>query len=181
MSRLPAHTTDPAQTVDLHEVFTRAVTSTWVITSGTRWQPAGFTTTSVVSVSAEPPVVSFNLGRESSFRGAILSSSRVAIHLLRDDQEHLARRFAGERRERFRPDGQWYWHADGLPTLHGHVARLQATVTDLHEAGDSLVATATVTEQELGDGDVLAYHHGEYRSLDEQIDLAISEAFAQSA
>ncbi len=171
----------PPEDVDLRSVFNHAVSSTWVITSAHRGRPIGFTTVSVMSASTRPPVVTFNLGRTARSRGIITASGRVALHLLRDDQAHVARRFEGDRAQRLVPDGQWFWHADGLPTLHRYVDRLRATVTEVRETGDSVLLTATVTAQESGDGDVLAYHHGRYRSLDEHIDSALQEAFAKTA
>lgn len=171
----------PPADVDLRSVFNHAVSSTWVITSAHRGRPTGFTTVSVVSASTRPPVVTFNLGRTSRSRGIITASGRVALHLLRDDQQQVARRFEGDQERRFRPDGQWFWHADGLPTLHRYVDRLRATVTEAREVGDSLLLTAAVTAQESGEGDVLAYYHGEYCSLDERIAAALQEAYAKTA
>lgn len=178
---MPSNLPTEPENVDLRSVFRHAVSSTWVITSANRGRPTGFTATSVVQASFDPPVVSFSLAKTSSSRGIITASGRVALHLLRDDQEDLAHRFSGDRSLRFRPDGRWFWHADGLPTLRAHVVRLRATVTGTQDAGDSLVLTAAVRSQESGEGDVLTYHDGEFGSLDERVEFALEEAFAQSA
>lgn len=130
---------------DLRSLFRRATASAWVITSAAedRVGPVGFTAISVVSVSLEPPLVSFNIAKSSSSLVTLGRSRRAALHLLGDDQCDLAARFAGDRTRRFVDDGRWEWQ-DGLPSLRDVTARLVTTVTDLVDAGDSYVAIARV-------------------------------------
>lgn len=130
---------------DLRSVFRRATASAWVVTSSAApgADPVGFTAVSVVSVSLDPPLVSFNIAKTSSSLVPLARSRRAALHLLADSQEHLAARFAGDRTRRFRPDGTWGWQ-DGLPSLHGVTGRLATTLTDLVDAGDSFVAICRV-------------------------------------
>ncbi|WP_392424056.1 flavin reductase family protein [Barrientosiimonas humi] len=153
--------------VDLRPAFRQAASSAWVITSSYAGQPVGFTAISVVSVSVDPPLVSFNLNLTSSSRSTIEQSGRVALHLLADGQADLARRFSADRSQRFAYDGAWRWHADELPALTDPVLRLSADVVGVLEAGDSLVVTAEVTDIERAEGvRPLVHHDADYRALD---------------
>lgn len=155
-----------SQRADLRGAFRQAIASTWVVTSACERKPVGFTAISVISVSIDPPIVSFNLSKTSSSRPTIEASGRVALHLLADHQESIAQRFARDRSRRFVDDGAWHWDATGLPALHDYVHRLEADVLAAHDAGDSLVITAGVTAERPGAGSPLVHHQGGYSSLD---------------
>ncbi|WP_134774595.1 flavin reductase family protein [Ornithinimicrobium flavum] len=130
---------------DLRSLFRRPTASTWVITSAAAddADPVGFTAISVVSVSLDPPLVSFNVAKTSSSLVTLARSRRAALHLLASHQDVVAARFAADRTRRFVEDGTWGWQ-DGLPRLHDVNARLVTTLTDLVDAGDSFVAIARV-------------------------------------
>lgn len=163
---------------DLRAAFRNAVSSTWVICAADGPRPVGFTAISVVSVSVEPPLVSFNLSRTSSSRPTIERTGRISLHLLADHQDHLARRFAGDRRARFASSDHWHWHPDGLPGLRDVAVRLTAEVAGSFDAGDSLVITARVTDQQRGQGNPLLHHAGTYRALDHTPSLVLQEESA---
>lgn len=161
---------------DLRVAFREAVSSTWVICAADGDRPVGFTAISVVSVSVSPPLVSFNLSKASSSRSTIEATGRVSLHLLASHQSHIARRFAGDRGSRF--VGDWHWHDDGLPALTEFSARLSADITGTVDAGDSLLVTARVTNQQQGQGDPLVHHQGAYRTLDHTPSLVLQEESA---
>ena len=152
---------------DLRSAFRRAAASTWVVT-GARTpglDPIGFTAISVVSVSLHPPLVSFNITKTSSSLVVLGRTRRAALHLLGDDQEHLATRFAADRSRRFVDDGIWGW-ADGLPEVHDTALRLVTELVDLVDAGDSYLAIARV--ERATDGETaypLIHHAGRFTPL----------------
>lgn len=156
--------------VDLRSTFRRVATSTWVVTTTDGSAPVGFTAISVASVSVDPPLVSFNVSRTSSSLAAIEHSRRAALHLLAADQADLARRFAGDRAERFSDPASWSWDEHGLPELPGTAARLVTDITDLVDAGDSLLAIAQVRGATHPDTDplhatALIHHAGRFTPL----------------
>lgn len=150
---------------DLRTAFHNAVSSTWVITGGSATGPVGFTAISVVSVSIDPPLVSFNISRTSSSLATISRSRRAAVHILSDQQATVARRFAGDRTQRFVDDGTWSYDHDGLPRLHGVTTRLVTEIVDLVDAGDSFIAVARVDSAEVTDRKPLVHHAGTYLPL----------------
>lgn len=151
--------------VDLREAFRPAAASTWVVTAAGPLGPVGFTAISVVSVSLDPPLVSFNISRGSSSLPAIESDRQVAIHLLGRHQGHLATRFAGDRTRRFVEDGTWSTDSDGLPELCDVAVRVVASVTHLHDAGDSVLALARVRHTLSRPHEPLVHHQGRFAPL----------------
>ncbi|XVX19396.1 flavin reductase family protein [Actinomycetota bacterium] len=137
---------------DIRDAFRPVASSVWVVTSAVGRDPVGFTAVSLVSVSATPPLISFNLSKTSGSRAHIERSGRIAAHLLAADQEHLAHRFSRERELRFVADGQWRWCAGGLPELPTSLVRLVAEPQSYLDAGDSLVVTARVTASTAREG-----------------------------
>jgi flavin reductase (DIM6/NTAB) family NADH-FMN oxidoreductase RutF len=59
------------------------------------------TATSLTSVSLRPPIVSFCVDRESSCRRAMEGASHIAVSLLQEWQEDIARLFARHGADRF--------------------------------------------------------------------------------
>lgn len=159
---MPVSTLDP---VDLRSAFRSAATSAWVITGHSPDGPVGFTAISVVSVSTDPPMVSFNLAKSSSSLATISRSRRAALHLLSDEQAWVATRFAGDRDERFIDDGSWSWAGDGLPRIDGVTTRLLTEVVDLVDAGDSYIAVTRVDSIDATDRNPLVHHAGGFHPL----------------
>ena len=131
--------------VDLRSAFRAASSSVWVLTTAHSSRPVGFTAISVVSVSLEPPFVSFNISRTSSSLSAFSESRTFAAHLLAEDQEDVARGFSGPAAQRFSGAAAWSWDPDGLPELAGVVARLSGRIASFVDVGDSVIALGEVT------------------------------------
>ena len=156
---------DAPSDVDLAGVFRSAALSVWVVTTVAGAQPVGFTAISVVSVSLAPALVSFNVSRASSSLPALVASRRFAAHLLAEDQEPLARRFAGPAADRFPDDGSWAWGPDGLPALAGAVGRLSGGARELLDAGDSVLVLAEVATAAVAARLPLIHHGRDYHRL----------------
>lgn len=150
--------------VDLRRAFRPAASSVWVVTTEFDGQPAGFTAISVASVSVDPPMLSFNIGRASSTLPTLRRSRRFAAHLLEESQQHLADRFAATARERFTDRTLWQWSEDGLPSLADALARVSGRVEHLLPAGDSLIALAQVDRVHTGHGSPLVHQPDPDRS-----------------
>ncbi|MGW0582255.1 flavin reductase family protein, partial [Streptomyces sp. NPDC002920] len=68
----------------LRSVFRRHAAGVAVITAAGASGPVGFTATSLTSVSAEPPMLSFGVGTGASSWPAISGAEHVGVHLLGD-------------------------------------------------------------------------------------------------
>lgn len=153
---------NPARAVDLRAIFRPAAASTWVITAAGDSGPVGFTAISVVSVSLNPALVSFNIAKNSSSLVTLARSGTLALHLLGENQHQLAERFSADRALRFAVDETWGFDDDGLPRLHHVAARLSAELVDLVDAGDSFVAIARVGAAEAEAAAPLVHRNGTY-------------------
>lgn len=133
--------------------------------------PAGFTATSFTSVSLKPPLVSFCLDRKASSWPAVAQARTIAVHVLSDRQERVARTFATSGIDRFAAHGDWEEGPDGVPLLGGVVAHIVCRVVQRVPAGDHSIVLATPFTGAHGDEDAapLLYQAGGYGQLNREI------------
>jgi len=72
----------------------RVASPVTVVTAASNGEARGATIGSFTSVSLDPPLVSFNVQKESSFYATLAEAEVFAIHLLTDAQAELANHFA---------------------------------------------------------------------------------------
>jgi flavin reductase (DIM6/NTAB) family NADH-FMN oxidoreductase RutF len=104
----------------------------------------GFTATSVISVSAEPPLLAFSLAASSSSWPAVAAAERVAVSFLAAGQADVSARFATSGIDRFAAGG-WSPLLTGEPVIEGAVSWVLADVRDRIEAGSSHVVIVEAT------------------------------------
>jgi flavin reductase (DIM6/NTAB) family NADH-FMN oxidoreductase RutF len=150
----------------LRSVFRRHAAGVAVITAQGGGKPVGFTATSLTSVSAEPPLVSFGVGVGASSWPVISEAGHVGVHILGEHQEALAGVFAKSGADRFGAPTGWREGPEGVPLLDGVLAWLVCRVVARVPAGDHRVVIAEVV---LGDpsgaGRPLLYHQGCFKGL----------------
>ncbi|MEV5508494.1 flavin reductase family protein [Streptomyces orinoci] len=149
----------------LRSVFRRHAAGVAVITArGAR--PAGFTATSLTSVAATPPLVSFGVGTGSSSWPVLAGASHVGVHILGEHQRELAATFALSGADRFAPPTRWRTGPEGVPLLEGVLAWMVCRVVARVPAGDHRVVLAEVVAGDpTGDGRPLLYHQGRFNGL----------------
>ncbi|MEU1177955.1 flavin reductase family protein [Streptomyces sp. NPDC005820] len=150
----------------LRSVFRRHAAGVAVITAPGATGPVGFTATSLTSVSAEPPMLSFGVGTGASSWPAISRAEHVGVHLLGDHQQELAATFARSGADRFGAPTAWREGPEGVPVLDDVLAWLVCRVVARVPAGDHRIVLAEVI---LGDpagaGRPLLYHQGRFTAL----------------
>ncbi|MCC3766129.1 flavin reductase family protein [Streptomyces sp. UNOC14_S4] len=149
----------------LRSVFRRHAAGVAVITAyGSR--PVGFTATSLTSVAAEPPLVSFGVGTGSSSWPVLAEAEHIGVHILGEHQEELAATFARSGADRFAPPTSWRRGPEGVPLLDGVLAWLVCRVVARVPAGDHRVVLAEVVAGDpAGAGRPLLYHQGRFNAL----------------
>lgn len=158
----------PASADLLRSVFRRHAAGVAVITApgGRDGRPAGFTATSLTSVCAEPPMVSFGVGTRSSSWSAMAEAGHVGVHILGEHQQELAARFAAHGADRFAAPTGWREGPEGVPLLDGVLAWLVCRIVARVPAGDHrLVLAEVVAGDPSGEGSPLLYHQGRYNGL----------------
>ncbi|GAA4988038.1 flavin reductase family protein [Kitasatospora paranensis] len=121
--------------------------------------PAGFTATSFTSVSLEPALVSFYLAAGASSAPAVRAADAFTVHLLRRDQEELARQFARSGIDRF-AGAAWHTGPHGTPLLAGAAAWLTARPVQFQPVGDHLLVVGEVLAARADGGAPLVHHDG---------------------
>ncbi|WP_175407451.1 flavin reductase family protein [Streptomyces sp. TRM64462] len=155
----------------LRSTFRRHAAGVAVITApgdpATGGRPVGFTATSLTSVSAEPPLVSFGIGTSSSSWPAVSAAGHIGIHILGEHQEDLAATFARSGADRFAPPTRWRTGPEGVPLLGGVLAWLVGRVVARVPAGDHRLVIAEIVagDPAAGEGRPLLYHQGRFSAL----------------
>lgn len=103
----------------------------------------GLTVTSVTSVSLDPPLVLTCVDARSRSLAPLRASGQFAIHLLSEDQEELARQFAGPSPDRFAGIA-YQTSPGGAALLDGVIASLECVVHQIVPAGDHMVVIGRV-------------------------------------
>jgi flavin reductase (DIM6/NTAB) family NADH-FMN oxidoreductase RutF len=125
--------------------------------------PSGFTATSLASLSANPPLATFNMSQTASSWSSIKPDSNLLIHVLSADQVDLAKKMAGEADQRFVGD-HWVEGPEGLPLLKDAAGWLQARVVDTMKIEFSASVAVRILAGGLGKpGEALVYQDRDYR------------------
>jgi flavin reductase (DIM6/NTAB) family NADH-FMN oxidoreductase RutF len=151
----------------LRSVFRQHAAGVAVITAAGRdGRPVGFTATSLNSVAADPPLVSFGVGTGSSSWPVIADVEHIGVHILGEHQEELAATFARSGADRFGVPTRWREGPEGVPVLDGVLAWLVCRVVARVPAGDHRIVLAqAVAGDPSGHGRPLLYHQGRFNAL----------------
>ncbi|MEU7052538.1 flavin reductase family protein [Streptomyces eurythermus] len=150
----------------LRSAFRRHAAGVAVITARGASGPVGFTATSLASVSAEPPLVSFGIGTGASSWPAIAETDHVGVHILGEHQSDLAATFARSGADRFGEATAWREGPQGVPVLDDVLVWLVCRIVGRVPAGDHRIVLAEVVLGDpTGDGRPLLYHQGRFNGL----------------
>ncbi|MEZ5458267.1 MAG: flavin reductase family protein [Steroidobacteraceae bacterium] len=151
----------------LRDAFGAFATGITIVTAnGDRGQPVGLTVNSFSSVSLDPPLACWSLRNASPLLQCFREGRSVAIHVLRDDQEHLARQFAGSAVDRF-AGADWQRGPDDVPFLANVLARFECRIQSIVQAGDHRLLLARVLDYFSDSGSPLLFAGGRFRRLSE--------------
>lgn len=138
----------------------RFATGVTVVTIDGPEGPMGFTANSFAAVSLDPPLVLWSPAKSSSRYPHYAVARHYAIHVLdRDHAGWLAR---------FNRGGEGFHglsheiNAEGVPVIHGALARFDCTQHATHEGGDHLIVVGRVLRAAHRDGAPLVFAQGQY-------------------
>lgn len=150
------------QQADLRRALGSFVTGiTIVTTTDSARRPVGVTVSSFCSLSLDPPMVLWCLGRSARSADTFLQAERFVAHVLAHNQWSTAERFATRGADKF-DAVDWRWSAHQVPLISGCAARFECTREAAHEGGDHLIVTGLITDFSVADTEPLAYHRGRY-------------------
>jgi flavin reductase (DIM6/NTAB) family NADH-FMN oxidoreductase RutF len=158
-------TAQPASPELLRSVFRQHAAGVAVITAHGR-DPVGFTATSLNSVAADPPLISFGVGTSSSSWPVMAGAEHIGVHILGEHQQELAATFARSGADRFAAPTEWRAGPEGVPVLDGVLAWMVCRIVGRVAAGDHRIVIAeAVVGDPAGAGRPLLYHQGRFNAL----------------
>ncbi|GKQ36623.1 flavin reductase family protein [Streptomyces sp. A012304] len=126
--------------------------------------PAGFACQSFTSLSLDPPLVAFMVGRTSTTWPRIARAGAFCVNVLAADQGALCRAFAVSGADKFAGVPYDPAPASGAPRLADTLAWIDCTIHAVHPGGDHLIVVGHVTA--LGthreDTAPLLFHKGRF-------------------
>ncbi|RZB19791.1 flavin reductase [Streptomyces sp. F001] len=126
--------------------------------------PAGFACQSFSSLSLDPPLVAFMVGRTSTTWPRIARAGVFCVNVLADHQGELCRGFAVSGADKFAGVAHDAAPASGSPRLAGALAWIDCTIHAVHTGGDHLIVVGRVDALGTGeeDGRPLLFHKGRF-------------------
>lgn len=143
-----------------------------VVTARGPEEARGITIGSFSSVALDPPLVSFNVARDSRMFPVMEACERFAVHVLGEDQAHLAKQFAvpdlsGSEQFESVPHVR---DAHGTPILEGGSAVLYCRTHDSLPAGDHRLYVGRVVDvEERSDQGAVLYYKSDYRGVGKEL------------
>jgi 3-hydroxy-9,10-secoandrosta-1,3,5(10)-triene-9,17-dione monooxygenase reductase component len=127
--------------------------------------PAGFACQSFSSLSLDPPLVAFMVGRTSTSWPRIARAGVFCVNVLGAAQAGLCRAFAVSGADKFAGVAYDDAPVSGAPRLAGTLAWIDCTIHAVHTGGDHLIVVGRV--HALGTGDdpdepPLLFHRGRF-------------------
>lgn len=162
--RAPVHYRQGADARTLRDALGCFGTGVTVVTAfDAQGVPIGLTANSFTSVSLDPPLILFCLGRNSRYLADFERTEWFAINVLHIGQQPSSDRFAMPREDRF---ADMKWTGDRAPLLEGSLASLECAMHAVHDGGDHIIVVGRVTEARFEPRrDPLLYFRGKYRRL----------------
>jgi flavin reductase (DIM6/NTAB) family NADH-FMN oxidoreductase RutF len=145
----------------LRNAFGRFTTGVTIVTTQTPVGPLGITANSFSSVSLDPPLVMWSIGRHSSRFAAFAECQYFAVHVLAIEQHDLCRRFA---RSGCDFSGlELTFNDEGAPLLPGALARFECETADRFTGGDHEMLLGRVLRMTAREGEPMVFSAGRYR------------------
>jgi flavin reductase (DIM6/NTAB) family NADH-FMN oxidoreductase RutF len=150
----------------LRQTVGRFVTGVTVVSMEVDGEVRAMTANSFTSLSLDPPLVLFCLGKDTKAGVLIHDSPGFAVSILSQTQRDLSSYFAGLWREDVPPPFTFVnW--DGGPRLEGCVAAMGCRIHAIHEGGDHWIVVGQViaTYRDEAAGEPLVFFGGRYVGL----------------
>lgn len=127
--------------------------------------PVGLAVGSFFSLSLEPALVGFCVGRSSGSWARMADSGHFCVNILGSAQEDVCRVFAVSGEDKFAGVG-WKPAESGSPLLDGVLAWIDCALHEVHDGGDHQIVVGRVLGLGVAtEGDPLVFFRGGYARL----------------
>lgn len=150
---------------ELRDAFGQFATGITVVSlTDDQGRPTGVTVSSFTSLSLDPALCLFSLGKNQVSCRWIEAGDAFNINILSAGQEDAAWQFAKPLEDKF--DGvDWYAGHNGLPVLQQSLCHFECTKWNVYDGGDHIIVVGKITHFESGAGDPLLFHRGKMASV----------------
>jgi flavin reductase ActVB len=125
----------------------------------------GFTASTFVPLSVDPPMVMVCLNRSAQCYQAFLASSSFAVSVLRPEHKDIALRFATRGADKFSDTAFLATRSGGL-VLEDALATFECSMVARHPGGDHVILTGLVEAMRCEDGgEAMVHFSRSFRSL----------------
>lgn len=138
---------------------------TIVTTNNSSGAPTGMTVNSFNSLSLDPPLILWSVGRKSGMYDVFSKAGHFAVHILNENQGDLCYLFASKENDRF-SQVKTESGIEDLPLLTEYTARFQCKVVNRHDGGDHMLLIGEVLDIETCEGEPLLFYKGELAAID---------------
>jgi flavin reductase (DIM6/NTAB) family NADH-FMN oxidoreductase RutF len=129
-------------------------------------RPAGVTINAFTSVSLDPPLVAFCLGRSSALFDAFVKGDSFVVNILTAEQEGLSNHFASRQYQRDWNEIETTPSSVGAPALTGAATVIECRRESVLDGGDHVIMLGRVVALSCNDDTApLLYFRGRYAAL----------------
>ncbi|MBO9628663.1 MAG: flavin reductase [Shinella sp.] len=148
-----------------------------IITAEGAEGPVALTVSSLISISASPPMVAFSLSASSSSAKVVERAASVVVHFVRRADMQLARLCATSGKDRFGPDVRWSRLDSGEPYYPQVELWFRAELRGRLETPGACLVTAELTSVSAGahatrQAEALVYSNRAWHALGPVVDTA---------
>jgi len=156
---------------ELRQAHRKFPTGVTIVTTLEGDSPTGLAVNAFSSVSLDPPLVLFCVGRSALTHPRLFAGDAVGVNLLARDQRAVAERFALSGGSKFE-HVDWVLGENGAPLLGGCAARLEGVIETRITAPTHTIFLTRVTASESFDREPLIYLGGAYFDSNDLIPAA---------
>lgn len=163
-SRHPGPEMVSGQVHRFRDAMARLLSAVYVVTT---WdeigRPRGFTATSVIPLTSEPPRVVVAVDHTAASHDALTSGTKIGLGVLAGDQQRTASLFASKRPDKFE---QTPWTDDhGVPLLEATAAGAACRVESVMAHGDHTMLVAVIESARVGGSEVLVVYDRAFEAM----------------
>jgi 4-hydroxyphenylacetate 3-hydroxylase, reductase component len=136
-------------------------TGVTVVTARHENQQAGLTANSFSSLSLNPPLVLWSIGRSSRSLPIFEAAEYFAVNILSSDQIDISQKFSSAVEDKF-AGVTWKPGSFGSPILDGTVSLFECKRQVVHNGGDHLIIVGSVERCRVNRGSPLIFVQGRY-------------------
>nr|WP_314256853.1 flavin reductase family protein [uncultured Devosia sp.] len=160
---------DPRQ---FRQCLAQFATGVTIVTTNVEGELAGVTANSFSSLSLDPPLILWSIGRTSRSFSIFERAKNFAISVLGDNQVEVSQHFSSKEVDKF-AGAPWRAGREGVPLIEGAIAHFECAVENILDGGDHIIIVGRVASYGRYAGQPLLFSQGRYGIAEEHPNFAV--------